>query len=437
MPELLRMPEVAANTTEAVLLSWPVPENVPFDSKDTIATVETAKAVVDIEAERAGIILRRLVTEGTEVAVGEPIALVALVDEVVPDVEAALTALGQSTEAKGAQALDIPEADPTPAAPVHTEATESTKVQPATMRDRNDPSPRLFASPLARRLARDAALPLDGLAGTGPNGRIVRKDVESAIRSRGGSPDRHGIADDARTESRGETTLVRVGAFVDAPLTRQRRLIATRLTHSKQAIPHFYVQGSARVDALLELRAELNQDAAVRVSVNDLVVKAVACTHRKVVALNVSYLDDVIRHYHEVDVAVAIATPAGLVTPVVRSADTRRISDLAGTLADYAARARTGQLRQHELEGGSITVTNLGMYGVEQFAAIINPPQASILAIGAARREPVIDASGGVSGARVIRMTLSVDHRAVDGAQAAEWLAAFIEYLERPVQILA
>jgi len=437
MPELLRMPEVAANTTEAVLLSWPVPENVPFDSNDTIATVETAKAVVDIEAERAGIILRRLVTEGTEVAVGEPIALVARVDEVVTDVEAALTALGQRTDTKSAQALDLPEADPTPAASVPTEATGGTTVQPVTMSDRDHPSPRLFASPLARRLARDAALPLDGLAGTGPHGRIVRKDVETAIRSRAGSRDQHQITDGVRSKAGSVPTSVQVGGFVDAPLTKQRRLIATRLTYSKHEIPHFYVQGSARVDALLKLRAELNEEAAVRVSVNDLVVKAVARTHRKVAALNVSYLNDVIRHYHEVDVAVAIATPAGLVTPVVRGADTRPISDLAGTLADYAARARTGQLRQHELEGGSITVTNLGMYGVEQFAAIINPPQASILAIGAARHEPVIDPSGGVSGAMVMRMTLSVDHRAVDGAQAAEWLSTFVSFLERPVRILA
>ena len=435
MPELLRMPEVAANTTEAVLLSWPVAENVPFASRQTIATVETAKAVVDVEAETAGVILRTLVAEGTEVAVGEPIALLAGTGEVVPDVEAALVELGHSPDAKGALALEIPEADPAPAAPAPippTGAVGSRELAAVDAGGSADParSPvRVFASPLARRLARDAELVLDAVMGSGPNGRIVRRDIEAAIAAR-----------DAATQS-GSGPVSTAGpetpvGFADIPVTRQRRLIASRLTESKQTTPHFYLRGAARVDELLAMRADLNEGAATRVSVNDLVVKAVARAHAAVPALNVSYLGDAIRHYRAVDVSVAIATRSGLVTPVVRDADRRSVTDIAATVKDFVARAQTGELRQHDLEGGSVTITNLGMFGVSEFAAIINPPQSAILAVGAAREEPI--ARQGVVGvATMMHVTLSVDHRAVDGAQAAEWMAAFLALLERPVRILA
>jgi pyruvate dehydrogenase E2 component (dihydrolipoamide acetyltransferase) len=215
-----------------------------------------------------------------------------------------------------------------------------------------------------------------------------------------------------------------------------RRAVAARLTESKATAPHFYLRGSARVDALLRLRADLNDGAAQKVSVNDLLVKAVAKAHQAVPEMNVVWTGEAIRSFTSVDVAVAVATDNGLVTPVVRGVDGLPVSALASVTRDFAARAREGRLQQAELEGGSITVSNLGMYGVEEFAAIINPPQAAILAVGAARQEPVVT-DGRLEAATVLRMTLSVDHRPVDGAIAARWMAALVDLLERPVRILS
>lgn len=428
MPELLRMPEVAANTTEAVLLSWPIAENVPYSRHDTIATVETAKAVVDVEAESEGVILRTLVAEGTEVAVGEPIALIAQVTEVVPDVDVALAALGHTPDAKGMTALEIPEADPMPSSPVSNGTSSGAPAIPR--------QGRIFASPLARRLAREAGLTVATLTGTGPNHRIIRRDVEAAILRRGtttAGPESP-AAIDAGQSAAGHAASA--AGFVDQPHSRQRRMIAARLTHSKQTAPHFYLRGTARVDKLLALRAELNDGSELRVSVNDLVVKAVAHAHLKVPALNVTWSDEALRQYQAVDVAVAVATPSGLVTPVVRSVQSRTITEISASTRAFAAQARSGQLRQHDLDGGSITVTNLGMYGVEEFMAIINPPQAAILAVGAAREEPQVR-KGKLRPTTMMHLTLSVDHRAVDGAQAAEWMGVLVAVLERPVRIIA
>jgi pyruvate dehydrogenase E2 component (dihydrolipoamide acetyltransferase) len=227
-------------------------------------------------------------------------------------------------------------------------------------------------------------------------------------------------------------------AYAEIPHTRQRRLIAARLTESVQTAPHFYLRASVRVDRLLALRSELNAGAApdTTVSVNDLVVKAVGAAHALVPELNVTWTPDAVRSYASVDVAVAVATDGGLVTPVVRSVPDLSVTAVARTVRDLAERARSGRLQQNELEGGTITVTNLGMFGTEEFAAIINPPQASILAVGAARQEPVV-VDGAPSLATVMRLTLSVDHRPVDGVTAARWLAALVDLLEHPARVLA
>ena len=225
-------------------------------------------------------------------------------------------------------------------------------------------------------------------------------------------------------------------AYVEVPHSRLRRLVASRLTESKTTAPHFYLRASVRADSLLALRAELNDGAEVRVSVNDLLLKAVARAHVQVPALNVTWTPDAVRQWRSVDVSVAVATDNGLVTPVVRSVDQLSVTAVAQTVRDLAERARAGRLQQHELEGGSISVTNLGMYGTEEFAAIINPPQASILAVGAARQEPVV-VDGGLEVATVLRLTLSVDHRPVDGVVAAQWMAALVTLLEHPARVLA
>jgi pyruvate dehydrogenase E2 component (dihydrolipoamide acetyltransferase) len=430
MPELLRMPEIAAATTSATLAGWPVAVNTRFAASDVIATVETDKAVVDVEAESDGVILRTLVSEGTEVEVGTAIAVLARPDETVDDVDAALAALGV-TAGNGSAPTPAPEAVPVTVAPV------------------GDGQPRRFASPLARRLAAEAGLLVTDLAGTGPGGRIVRRDVEAALAQRvaheeadvhDASPALPGPAAPAPEvpASRPAPAQARQeGAeYTDQPLSRMRKAVAARLTESKATAPHFYLSGAARVDALLRLREDLNDGADVRVSVNDLIVKAVAKAHQQVPEMNVVWTGDAIRSFRGVDVSVAVATDTGLVTPVLTGVERRSITEVARATQDFVARARDGRLQQSELEGGSITVTNLGMYGVEEFAAIINPPQAAILAVGAARQEAVVT-DGRVEAATVLRVTLSVDHRPVDGAVAARWMSAFVALLERPVRILS
>lgn len=422
MAELLRMPEIATDTTEAVLSSWPLPEGSAFSRDDVIATVETAKAVVDVPAEADGVLLRRLVAAGTEVAVGAAIALIGSPGEHVGDLDVVLRDLGAFVPVD-AVALEVPEAATTPE-PSPLEA----KVPPPETVSAGD-GKRLFASPLARRLVKEAGLRIEGLTGTGHNGRIVRRDVERA-------QSQVATATAAVPEAAAEAKTSTGASWTDVPHSRLRRLVASRLTESKQQAPHFYLRATAVVDRLLALRAELNEDTDVRVSVNDLVVKAVARAHVQVPELNVTWGPDAVRAYSSVDVAVAVATDKGLVTPVLRSVEEMTVTTVARTVRDLVERARSGRLQQHELEGGSISVTNLGMFGTEEFAAIINPPQASILAVGATRQEPVA-VDGRLEVATVLRLTLSVDHRPVDGVAAARWMAALVALLEHPARILA
>jgi pyruvate dehydrogenase E2 component (dihydrolipoamide acetyltransferase) len=378
---------------------------------------------------------RTQVRAGTVVAVGTPIALLGGPGETVDDVDAVLARLGVTTSQGHNGHVGPPQDAPRPA-----------PAEPAAPGEG-----RRFASPLARRLAADAGLLITDLVGTGPGGRIVRRDVEAALAQRVATEEAevHDASPAAPTAEPAPVAVPRpspapvqgdgqVGpaGYTDQPLSRMRRAVAARLTESKATAPHFYLRGSARVDALLRLRADLNDGAAEKVSVNDLLVKAVAKAHQAVPEMNVVWTGEAIRSFTSVDVALAVATDNGLVTPVVRGVDGLPISALASVTRDFAARAREGRLQQAELEGGSITVSNLGMYGVEEFAAIINPPQAAILAVGAARQEPVVT-DGRLEAATVLRMTLSVDHRPVDGAIAARWMAALVDLLERPVRILS
>lgn len=418
MPTVLRMPEVAANATAAVLAEWLVTENAEFAAADAIATVETEKAVVDVEAEDAGVVLKTLVTPGSEVEVGAPIAVLGAPGEAVDDLDRLLAELGVAVET----APVVPERRDVPERPSLVEPVET----PA---PKQGPNGRVFASPLARKIAKDGGLVLEDLVGTGPRGRILRRDVEAAL-----------AASRSVVEVRGapapslETTPppATVG---EIPHTRLRRAVAARLTESKQTAPHFYVRATVRADALVALRAELN-GGDVKISLNDLVVKAVGAAHRAVPEMNVIWTPDAVRTFDTVDVAVAVATDRGLVTPVVRDVTSLTVSAVAERVRDLAGRAREGRLRQDELEGGTISVTNLGMYDVEEFAAIINPPHAAILAVGAVRDEPVVQ-DGAVVPGKLMTVTLSVDHRPVDGVVAARWLAALKELLEHPVRLLA
>jgi pyruvate dehydrogenase E2 component (dihydrolipoamide acetyltransferase) len=417
MARVLRMPEVAASATEAVLAEWTVAESAEFAALDTIATVETEKALVDVEAEDAGVLLKALVPSGAQVEVGAPIAVLGAPGERVADLDALLAELGvaEPVEHVLPSRRDVP-VDPGSAAPVPP---------PAPVDGSNG---RVFASPLARKMAKAAEIAVEDIAGTGPRGRILRRDVEAAIASRPAvvepPPAVVELVETTPAESR------------EIPHTRVRRAIAARLVESKQTAPHFYLRATVRADRLVAVRAELNDGATTRISLNDLVVKAVAAAHLKVPEMNVVWTPDTVRTFPTVDVAVAVATDRGLVTPVVRDVPSLPVSAVAARVQDLAARARDGKLKQDELEGGTISVTNLGRYGVEEFAAIINPPHAAILAVGAVRDEPVVR-DGTVVPGQVMSVTLSVDHRPVDGVIAARWLAALKELLENPVRILA
>jgi len=418
VPEILRMPEVAAGATEAILSAWNVPVGQAYSAGDLLVTIETDKAVVDVEAETDGVLLRLLAEAGATVEVGSPIAVTGAVGESADDdAIAALGVVGSSVEPEASDAA-LPE---TPAA-VHVAASATVGA---------GDGERVFASPLARKIARDAGVDLSLLEGSGPGGRIRRRDVEAHLAGRPAAPATPAVA----AAPKPAVVPATHAEYVDEPNSRLRNAIAARLTESKTTAPHFYVRGSARVDRLLALRKEINDGGDVKVSVNDLVVKAVAKAHTLVPSLNVIWTGDAIRHFSRVDVAIAVATESGLVTPVVRGVDRLSLGELAAATADLAARAKDKRLQQSELEGGTISVSNLGMFGTEDFAAIINPPQASILAVGAARQEPVV-VDGALAVGTVMHVTLSVDHRPVDGAAAAEWMRAFVGLLEAPTRIL-
>ncbi|MDX6229524.1 MAG: hypothetical protein QOI76_2914 [Frankiales bacterium] len=419
MARLLRMPEIAANAVEAVLAEWPVAENASFHALDAIATIETEKAVVDVPADADGVILRHLVQAGAEVSVGEPIALLGDMGETADDIDALLARLGVAPGKTPAAAATEP--DPIVISVGAPSPIPAVAPPPST-------GTRVFSSPLARRLASDAGLGLPEIVGTGPGGRVVRRDVERAIEVRGTA-----VAEPAPAPVL--STGAEEPAYEDIPHSRMRRAIATRLSESTREAPHFYLAGTARVDRLLKLRARLNAHGDTKISVNDLVVMAAARAHVLVPAMNVSWLPDAVRSYSTIDIAVAVATDKGLVTPVVRGADRLTASALASATRDLVDRARSGRLREEELSGGSLTITNLGGFGTESFAAILNPPQAAILAVGAARQEPVVR-KGRVAVGTVMHLTLSVDHRPVDGVVAARWMAALLGLIENPLRLL-
>lgn len=425
MARLLRVAEVAAGAEEAVLHEWGVAEQASFSTGDVIATLETEKAVVDVEAESDGVLVARLVPEGTAVAVGGPIALLASPGEQLSDVAAELERLGYATNRA-----------PSKTAPSETTSSETAPAASPTAAGVPDHPERLFSSPLARRMARDAGIAVEDLVGTGPGGRIVKRDVLAAQdrQDAGASSSSSPVSGDRATITPRPPAHDAGAVVTDVPHSAVRRAVAARLTASKQSAPHFYLRAGVEVDELVALRRQL-VEAGVPVSLNDLVVRAVALAHRRVPEMNVTWMPDAVRHHTSVDVAIAVTTDRGLVTPVLRGVESTPIGALAEESRRLVDRARRGDLRQHELEGGTITVSNLGMFDVEEFTAIINPPQSAILAVGAAREQPV--AHDGVLSVRtVMRLVLAVDHRPLDGAIAAAWLRELVTLLERPVLLL-
>ncbi|RFA18073.1 dihydrolipoamide acetyltransferase family protein [Subtercola boreus] len=500
MPTIVRMPEVLANATEAALQSWLAEVGDDIALGQPLAELETEKAMVEYNAETAGTLVRMLIEPGDSVDVGAPIAVIAAPGETDADIDALLASVGIGSAPAGADAAGGPDAaadafaagttgEPTAKVETHNAVpveAEQALAEQAPVEQEPVETGRRFVSPLVRRMAREQGLDLSGVSGSGPDGRIVRRDLEGLNRT--AVADFAGVADTAPDEADADRGAVSVGSEAATPAaddstpaipataasapqpaqvvpaqaaaaapaqaapakaapaapagdtelvphTGMRRAIARRLTESKQTVPHFYLVADCRVDALMELRASVNASAPRKVSLNDFVVKAVAGAFSEVPEANATWGDDGTTRYTQVDVAVAVATPGGLLTPVIRGVDRLSVTGVSARIAELAGRAREGKLRQNELEGGSFSVSNLGMYGVQEFSAIINPPQSAILAVGAARPAPVV-VDGALAVATVMTVTLSADHRVIDGALAGQWLAAFVKRIENPLSIL-
>ena len=404
MAKLLHMPEVSANATHAAIQNWTLKEGDSISAGDCIAEIETEKALVELAAEEDAVLGKILVEPGREVEVGAPIGVLFARGETDVDIAALLAKAGALAAANEPVVDDAPVLQP------------RAEVIPAIDAHHRG---RIFASPLARRLAAAKGLDLASLKGSGPNGRIVKRDVEAA-------PVAAAVA---------APTLVSITDFDEIPHSSMRKTIARRLVESKATVPHFYLDMECRMESLLALREQVNQTAARKISINDFIVKAVAVALQQVPAMNVTWTETALRRYHQADVCVAVSTDSGLITPVVRNADSKALSQISAEVAELAGRARDGRLRPEEYQGGSFTISNLGMFGVEQFSAIINPPHAAILAVGATQQKPVVE-NGELKVGSVLRCTLSVDHRAVDGALAAQWLAVFKSLMENPLGML-
>ena len=420
------MPALSPTMTEGNLAKWHKQEGEAVRTGDILAEIETDKATVEVEAIDDGVLGKIVVPEGAEgIKVNEVIAIMLEEGEDAAALEAAMPE----------PAAPAPEPAAPPPVPAPVPPTAAAEAPPP---QRTNGGGRIFASPLARRMAAQAGLDLASLAGSGPHGRIVKADIEAVLA--GDAPAVEAAPAPPPTPAPG-AELPGLPAFEEIPNNNVRKVIARRLVESKQGAPHFYLSIDCEVDRLLEVRRELNQRApaegpeAYKLSVNDFVIRALALALGRVPAANASWTEAAIRRYRAVDVSVAVAIPDGLITPVVRNAGTKGLATISREMRDLAARARAGKLTPEEYQGGTVSVSNLGMYGIREFSAVINPPQGAILAVGAAQQRPVVK-EGALAVASVMSCTLSCDHRVVDGALGAELLAAFKTLIEDPLAML-
>ena len=416
------MPALSPTMTEGTVAKWLIAVGETVHSGDVIAEIETDKATMEVESIEDGVVAHILVEAGSEnVAVGTVIAILAEAGEAVDTISATPVT---------AAADEAPEA-PTEA-PAETPAEMPALVKETTavaQKSMAETSKRIFATPLARRIAANKGIALDGLTGSGPHGRILRRDVEAAP----AAPAVQITPASANAMASSAAT----GASELVANSQMRQVIASRLQQSKQQAPHFYVTVDCQIDTLLAARRALNEKApdGVKISLNDLVIRAAAMALMAVPDANVAYEDTHTRRFQHADICMAVAIDGGLVTPVIWAAETMGLAALSQTTADLASRARQGQLRAAEYTGGSFSISNLGMFGVREFAAVINPPQGAILAVGAGEQRPVV-VDGALTVATVMTVTLSADHRAIDGAVAAQWLQSFKGFVENPVTML-
>jgi pyruvate dehydrogenase E2 component (dihydrolipoamide acetyltransferase) len=432
----IKMPALSPTMTTGTLAKWLVGEGDRVNSGDVIAEIETDKATMEVESVDDGIMAKILVDAGAEnVAVGAVIAVLAEDGETASDV--ANAGLQESSSAAPVPSVEAEAKAPAEPAPVT--AAPRTAFAPARQTKSSD-KPRIFASPLARRIAADRNIALEGIIGSGPYGRILRRDVESAATA----PIAQTIAAQPGAAPAGvtqaEVTQAEATQQGDSYLvanSQMRKAITSRLQDSKQQAPHFYLTVDCVIDNLLEARKALNAKAAegIKISVNDMIIRAAAMALIAVPEANASWEGENTRLFRHADIAMAVAIDGGLITPIVWAAEQKGLAALSQVTADLAARARDGKLAANEYTGGSFTISNLGMFGVREFAAVINPPHGGILAVGAGEQRPIV-INGNLAVATVMSVTLSADHRAVDGAVGARWLQAFKGFVENPVTML-
>jgi pyruvate dehydrogenase E2 component (dihydrolipoamide acetyltransferase) len=467
MAQLLEMPKLSDTMTEGVLRKWQKKEGDKIAPGELVAEVETDKATMDFESFDEGVLLKLLVADGSTVPVGAPIAIIGKAGEdfsaALKDAEtkkggragakpaaaapapAAKAAPAPAPAKEAAPAAAKPAAAPAPAAKPAAPAAKPSAAKPAA----NGTSGKILASPLARRLATDLGVDLRSISGSGPGGRIVERDVQAA--SEGGAQAApaaaasapevpradaslpHPLLPDRRNETRPGTAATASGDQT-IPHTLMRKTIARRLVESKTTIPHFYLTMEADMEAAMAFREQVKEVHGAKLSVNDLVIKAAALALRRVPACNASYTEDGIVRFGRVDIGMAVAIEDGLVTPVIRSADVKTLGQIAAEAQDLAKRARDRKLKVEDMTNSTFSISNLGMKGIKDFSAIINPPESAILAVGAVRKEPVVKKDQIVIGQRM-SLTLSCDHRVIDGALGAELLAAIVAILERPITL--
>ncbi len=431
MPINILMPALSPTMEEGTLAKWNVKEGDKVKSGDVIAEIETDKATMEFEAVDEGVMGKIVVPAGTE-----GVKVNALIAVLLEDGENADAVAG--APAPKVPAAPVAEPGPPSSAPATNAAPTPTPVTPAQVHAR------VFASPLARRIAADKGLDLTSVTGSGPHGRIVKSDVEGAsvIPAKAGTAPTQTPATAAPASATLETLRKTYAdrKYEEVPLDGMRKIIAARLTEAKSTIPHFYLRRDIHLDALMDFRAKLNKSVearGIKLSVNDFIIKACALALQDNPNCNAVWAGDRVLKMKASDVAVAVAIEGGLFTPVLRDAETKSLSKLSSEMKDLAARARTRKLAPQEYQGGSFAISNLGMMGIENFDAVINPPHASILAVGAGVQKPVVDKEGEIVVATVMSVTLSVDHRVIDGALGAAFLASVKTYLENPMNLLA
>ena len=432
MPIQILMPALSPTMEEGTLAKWLVKEGDTVSSGDLLAEIETDKATMEFEAVDEGTIGKILIEAGTEgVKVNTAIAVLLEDGESGDDIKDAGSAPVQPAKEKTEQVAPEPEPDVARVAGDETSKSAG--------------SERIFASPLARRIAADKELDLSQIDGSGPHGRIVKADVEGAEPARKASaakPDTAAAPASAPVGPSADTVakMYEDREYTEVKLDGMRRTIAARLTEAKQTVPHFYLRRDVHLDALLKFRGDLNKQLearGVKLSVNDFIIKACALALQSVPAANAVWAGDRVLQLKPSDVAVAVAIEGGLFTPVLKDADMKSLSALSAEMKDLAGRARDRKLAPHEYQGGSFAISNLGMFGIDNFDAVINPPQAAILAVGAGVKKPVVGKDGELAVATVMSVTLSVDHRVIDGAMGAELLKDIVDNLENPMVMLA